>query len=68
MIGRYKLGDSLPGYGDPETWPTYSGHPNDPRGEDEGCPECGAEIRFTGAFARCTDDDCGWEEDDDAAF
>jgi len=33
---------NFPGPGDPETWPSYSGHPNDPRAPaDYGiCPRC----------------------------
>lgn len=31
----YRFGDSLPGPGDPETWPAYIGHPNDPRGDPD---------------------------------
>jgi hypothetical protein len=31
-----KIGDhNMPGPGDPETWPAYSGHHNDPRAPDE---------------------------------
>lgn len=37
---------TMPGPGDPATWPAYSGHPNDPRGGFDGepaivCPWCG---------------------------
>lgn len=28
--------------------------------DDEGCPECGAEIYFAGALLSCTE--CGWDE------
>ncbi|NQB37158.1 hypothetical protein DZ926_014795 [Pseudomonas aeruginosa] len=27
---------SMPGFGDEATWPPYSGHPNDPRADDDG--------------------------------
>ena len=27
------MSHNLPGYGDPATWPPYSGHPNDPRSD-----------------------------------
>lgn len=34
MRSRYSTND-MPGPGDPETWPPYTGHPNDPRADDE---------------------------------
>jgi DnaJ-class molecular chaperone len=46
---------SVPGYGDPQTWPVYAGHPNDPR--DPGGETC---IECAGTGYDDEDEDCGW--------
>lgn len=38
---------NLPGYGDPATWPKCTGHPNDPRTEDDGREEWESDNAFT---------------------
>lgn len=48
---------SLPGPGDPETWPRYAGHPNDPRAADELlCPVCDDPTEDPDECHRC-----GWQ-------
>lgn len=54
---------TMPGPGDPATWPAFAGHPNDPRHPgDAECPDCGGPADAEG----CADDDCGyrWPEPD----
>lgn len=47
---------TLPGPGDPATWPAYTGHPNDPRNDsDDDCPACGELLT---AYDGCRG--CGW--------
>lgn len=36
---------AMPGFGDEETWPPYSGHPNDPRADDDGPSESDINAR-----------------------
>lgn len=45
-----------PGPGDPETWPAPTGHPNDPRTDEDRCPDCDEELL---AVDGCRG--CGWE-------
>lgn len=39
--------NDLPGWGDPATWPRCTGHPNDPRTEDDGREEWESDNAFT---------------------
>ena len=42
------------GPGDPATWPAYTGHANDPRNDDDECPDCDTVLTDGGCDA------CGW--------
>lgn len=46
----------MPGPGDPETWPAFAGHPNDPRHPgDAECPDCDELLDEDGCCP-----ECGW--------
>lgn len=47
---------TMPGPGDPETWPPPTGHPNDPRTADpDECPSCEESMIDPEGCAAC-----GW--------
>lgn len=57
------MSHTMPGPGDPVTWPAFTGHPNDPRhpGDDGECSWCGCPLDDDG---ECSDGCYGPPEPD----